>query len=698
VIPRSKEPVIRVTVTARLSRLVAALAIAVLGAIAVPTTAQAQSPVDLGGAYVVDTVNAVGSRGSEITAATDALYSATKLQLFVVYVDSFTGVSDKTAWASSVAKKNGLGANDILLAVATVDRNYSIYYGSSAPDASITDSVETNDIIPALKKSDWVGAAVAAADGYAGTSNGATGSEPSAPGPPAASGGGSALPVVIVLLLLVLAVIGIVFFVRSRRRRGVGGAASGRASPAGPTAEQLDQKASSLLVQLDDSLKTSEQELGFAVAQFGAEVTTPFSATLATAKSQVAEAFTLRQKLDDSVPETPEEKLAMTSRIIELCEAADKELDAQADAFDDLRKLEQNAPEALATVVTDAEAVKARLVTARATLASLAATYSPAALSAIADNPAQVDKLLEFVGTAGSTAQAAITSGDPGVAAINVRAAQASIGQTTQLLDSIDTLAAGLADARSKLAAAVADTQQDLATARALPADASGALASEAAAAQAALTAATTGGGPADPLASLASLSTANAALDRVLDTVRDEQQKLQSATAQLPAAMSAASSQISAANDFITTRRGGVGSTARTRVSEATRHFETAVGLAPSDPVAALREATAAQSLAAQALSLAQNDVDSAGQGGLGGGPGGSFGGGLGGAILGGLIGGMLSGGGGRGGGMFGGGGFGGLGGGGFGGGGFGGSSRSSGGSFGGSGGGGGRSSGGRF
>ena len=63
-------------------------------------TAEAQSPVDLGGAYVVDTVNAVGSRGAEITAATDALYASTKLQLFVVYVDRFTGVSDKTICSS----------------------------------------------------------------------------------------------------------------------------------------------------------------------------------------------------------------------------------------------------------------------------------------------------------------------------------------------------------------------------------------------------------------------------------------------------------------------------------------------------------------------------------------------------------------------------------------------------------------------
>jgi flagellar basal body-associated protein FliL len=649
----------------------------------------------------VDTVNAVASRGSEITAATDALYAATKLQLFVVYVDSFTGVSDKTTWASSVAKKNGLGANDILLAVATVDRNYSISYGASAPDPSTTDAVETNDIIPALKKSDWVGAAVAAAKGYAGDTGGVSGggtggstgggSDTNAPGTPADSGGGSVLPLVILLILLALVVLGIVFFVRSRRR-SAGGAAS---APAGPSQEELDQKAGSLLVQLDDSLKTSEQELGFAIAQFGTEVTTPFSATLATAKSQVAEAFTLRQKLDDSVPETPQQKRQMTSRIIELCQAADAELDAQADAFDDLRKLEQTAPLALESVVTDAEAVSTRLVTARATLSSLQATFSAAALSSIIGNPDQVAKLLEFVGTAGSTAKAAIASGDSGAAAINVRAAQASIGQTTQLLDAIDTLASSLTDARSKLAAAVADTQQDLVTARALPATASGSLSQPVAAAEAALAAATSGAGPADPLSSLASLTTANAALDRVLDAVRDQQQKVQSATAQLPTAMSAASSQISAANDFITTRRGGVGSTARTRVSEATRHLEAAVGLAPSDPVTALAEAAAAQSLAAQALSLAQNDVDSAGRAGLGGGPGGSFGGGLGGAILGGLIGGMLSGGGGRGnsGGIFGGGGMGGFGG--FGG--FGGSSRSSGGSFGG-GGGGGRSSGGRF
>lgn len=679
----------------RLHVVLAALAVAMIALVSAPSTASAQPPVDLGGAYVVDSVGAVGSRGAEITAATDALYAKTKMQLFVVYVDSFTGVSDKTAWATATAEKNGLGPRDILLAVATVDRNYSIYYGSSTLGASQTDAIEQNDIIPALKQNDWVGAAVAAANGYAAGSGGAgdTGGGTGTATNPGLGVFGSLALILLVVLMIVL--IGVVVVVLSRRRRALGGTASGNGRPAVTepvSQEQLDERASRLLVQLDDSLKTSEQELDFAIAQFGTEVTTPFSTSLANAKAQVTEAFTLRQRLDDAVPETPEEKRAMTERIIFLCDSADRELDDQADAFDDLRRLEQSAPQALAAVVAGAAAAQTRLAGARSSLARLQAAYSPTALSSVATNPDQAGKLLDFVATAGTTAAEAISSGEPSVAAINVRAAQASLGQTGQLLDAIDTVAANLADARGKLDAAVIDTRQDLATAKALPAQESGSLAEPIAAAESALAAATTAEGAVNPIASLATLSAANSALDRVLDAVRDEQQRLQAAAAKLPTAMSIASSQISAANDFITTRRGGVGTAARTRVSEATRHLETAVSLVRSDPVQALAEANAAQALSAQALSLAQNDVDSVigGMGsGMGAGRGGSFGGGLGGAILGGLIGGMLGGGrgGGRGGGIFGGGpgGFGG----------FGGSSRSSGGGFGG---GGGRSSGGRF
>jgi uncharacterized membrane protein YgcG len=661
-----------------------------LGLVA-PSAAIATPPVDLAGGYVVDRVGAIGGREAEVNSAIDTLYANTKIQLFVVYVDSFTGVSDPQAWAAATAKKNGLGTNNILLAVAVTDRVYNIFYDSSVPLSSQqTESVETNEIVPKLKAEDWAGAATAAANGFdAAATEGSGGGSGTGSG---VAGGAiqAALITIVVIIVLLFLALGLVLFIRSRRKRA-GQVAAARTAQL--SLDQLNAKASSLLVQLDDSLKSSEQELGFAIAQFGNEVTTPFSATLAKAQAEVKEAFAIKQKLDDAVPETPEEKRAMTTRIIELCETADRELDEQADAFDDLRELEKSAPQDLQKMVTDAAAAAERLTASRQKLAGLAASYSAKALATVATNPDQADKLLAFVSTTATTAREAIAKNDLSTAAVNVRAGQASLGQTAQLLDAIDSLALGLADAKSKLDAAIADTRQDLATAKALPAAASEELAPSIAAAEAALAAATAAGNAGDPLSSLGTLGTANSELDRVLDAVRDEQQKVQIATAQLPSAISTASSQISAANDFITTRRGGVGSTARTRVSEATRHLEVAVSLSSTDPVQSLAEATTAIRLAREALSAAQNDVDSFQGPGAGGGRGGGSGlDGIGGAILGGIIGGLLSGGGGRGGG-FGGGGF---GGGGFGGG-FGGSGggRSSGGGFGG---GGGRSSGGRF
>ena len=73
---------------------------------------------------------------------------------------------------------------------------------------------------------------------------------------------------------------------------------------------------------------------------------------------------------------------------------------------------------------------------------------------------------------------------------------------------------------------------------------------------------------------------------------------------------MSTARSQVTAAMDYITTRRGGVGESARTRVSEADRLLTQASALAASDPIQALAAAQRANELASSALSLARSDV----------------------------------------------------------------------------------------
>ena len=70
------------------------------------------------------------------------------------------------------------------------------------------------------------------------------------------------------------------------------------------------------------------------------------------------------------------------------------------------------------------------------------------------------------------------------------------------------------------------------------------------------------------------------------------------------------ARSSATAAEDFVSTRRGGVGAAARTRLAEAHRHYRLAIEAAQADPEGALSQAQRADTLARQARALAEQDV----------------------------------------------------------------------------------------
>lgn len=585
--------------------LFAALGIA-LGA---PLAAAADDPVDLQGAYVVDTASVLSSsQQDDIIAALDSLYENAGIQLFVVYVPTFTGATDPVDWADVTAVDNGLGADDVLLAVAVTDRQYalSVDTGFSLSEAQVGEAEKA--IESELRDDNWAQAAIAGAQSLEASAVGVVGPGPdttSEPTPDAGTGGG----IPILPIVGGVAVVGVGAYVFSRiRRRGAGGAVT--TNPTGMTQKQLDTRAGSLLVQLDDSLKTSEQELGFAQAQFGEKATADFTAVLTSAKAKVAEAFALKQKLDDAQPETAEEKRTMTTRIIELCEAADAELDSQADAFDALRELEKNAPKALDEVTAALGAASTRATAASSALETLGSRFAPSAIAAVADNPAQAAKLLDFAGAATERARTAIASGTTSEAALAVREAQAAVGQAGQLFSAIDTLSGDLDRASTALDSLITEVTADLAAARALPKDAAaadlgGAIESAAAALSAAEAARK------DPVAAVARLTEANTTLDTVSSRVRDEQAQASRARSQLDAAIAAAQAQIQSAAEFIATRRGGVGEPARTRVAEADRALQQAMALGPSDPVKALAEAQRAAELGSSAFQLARNDVD---------------------------------------------------------------------------------------
>ncbi len=646
----------------RLRWTAALVSAAVVAATAVGGAAAATAPVTLDNTYVLDDAGVLSS-ADEATAESrlEQLKSDTGLDLWVVFVDQFTDPSNSADWANQTATDNGLGPTQYLLAVATDGRQFYLSGDSSGPiSEDQLAAIEQTQIQPALSDDDWVGAVDGAAAGLTDAKNGGSGSGD------ATGGGSSWFTWLLVIVVVGVAILLLVMFLRRRKKGAV--APGGQAGPPQVSIEELQRRASSLLVQTDDALKTSTQELGFAKAQFGDAATTEFEAAIATAQQGLDEAFGLKQKLDDEVPDSPDDTRTWNERIIALCEAANTLLDEKAAAFDELRKLEQNAPEALRRVQGERTKAAAALDQATARLHDLQAAYAPEALATIADNPAQAQQRLAFADEQLTAAQAAIGAGDGGEAAVGIRAAEEAVGQATLLEDAIGKLADDLSAGERNAAALVTELEGDIAAAAALP-DPDGRIAGVVAATKQQLDAARAqlSGGAKRPLAALQGLEAANTQIDALLKGVRDAAAQADRARQMIGQVMMQAQAQVSAAEDYITARRGAVGADARTRLAEAGASLARAQALQASDPQQAMQQAQRADQLAAQAIQLAQDDVGSFG--GMGGGGQSGGGNGMLGAVLGGIvINSLLSGGGGGRssgggmGGMFGGGGGGGM------------------------------------
>ena len=625
--------------------------------------ASATDPVTLAGSRVLDVSDVLSdAQEGDLDTSLRGLSSTSGVDLWVAYVPTFTNPSASDDWANQTAQRNGLGPNQYLLAVSTESTGGRQFYlsGDSAGPVSENQlgAIEQQRIQPALANGDWAGAAMAARDGLADAVSGGSGGTD--------GGGGSGIwGILLVVVLLAVAALVIVIVVRSRRRAGVGGRSGGAvtdsAGPADPLAgvstEELGRRAASALVATDDAIKTSEQELEFARAQFGDAAAAEFQTALSHAKEDLDRAFALKQQLDDRTPDTEADTRAWNAQIIDLCTHANGELDEKAKAFDELRQLEQNAPEALARIRAEHDAVAARQDAAAASLAALQRAYAAEALATIADDPAQAAERLTFAQEHLAAAERDITAGDGASAAVEIRSAEAAVAQADQLQKAIDKLGADLARGETDAAALIADIEQDLAAAAALP-DSDGRLAPVVAATRQQVDAAKAllTGNAKRPLFALEGLQKANAQIDALLAGVRDAQAQAQRQGAQLNLLLNQAQGQVSAAEDYITSRRGAIGAQARTRLAEAGASLVQARQLQQSDPAQALQYAQRANDLAAQAIQSAQNDV-----GAFSGGSSGGGGGNVMGAVLGGILINSLLNGGGRGGGGFGGGGFGG-------------------------------------
>lgn len=643
-------PVAQTTTRARRLTIIALLIAALTGVFSAGA-AFATAPIPLDDGFVTDDTAALSSSEHEaVETRLDELASQSDADLFVVFVDRFTDPADRIEWTDRVAVQNNLGANQYLLAIAVDERSYYISADLNGPlsDAKLTD-VEQK-IQPLLSDGDWAGAVILAADEIQG------------------DGGAGVLRFVLAaaaVIVLALIIWAIVRAVRAHRRREAvrrRGAMPETPDPNDPfstmTDEQVATAAGSALVQADDAITSSREELGFAVAQYGEAATAEFTQAVDAAKAKMSEAFDLKQKLDDEVEDSVFDRRAWNLRIVALCDEIDDTLDAQTAAFDALRRLEQNAGPELERVRGERAAAQPAVDEADAAVSRLTGEYDPTALASVADNPSQARERLALADRSLAAAAEALAAGRTGEAAFAIRTAEQSTAQAVQLVQAITALGDELQMLEGKARELIAELQTDVVTAARLP-DSAGAIAPVIAATTAQLQQAQSEltGASRSPQRVLDALTTADAQIDAAIAQGTETVQREQRARQLLDQTLAQAQSEIRATREFIDTRRGTVGDTARTRLSQAEAAIAHATSVRDRDSVVALREAQNALALSQQAFAAAQSDLTAYSPGGWGGSPyGGSGGSDLAGDILGGIIGGLLAGGGSGGGGFSGG------------------------------------------
>lgn len=603
----------------RLARVLGLLAAFFAAITLVAPSATAEPPFRLPD-YVTDNAGALNDRQrADVQKAVDQLYSERHVRLWVVFVDSFApkGAFD---WAQNTQKISDLGNEDAILAVATKDRSYAFLVSPAAAGGSSTkiDNIRRDRIEPALRTSDWTGAAVAAATGLANLKTGS----PSGGG---TGGGGSLL-----VPLAVLAGVGLLGFgamtIWSRRRRRkqheAAVAAAKNLDPTDPSAladvpiDALDELSKSVVVEVDNAVRSSANELVLAVEEFGAAQTKPFAEAVDNARATLKQAFAVRQKLDDSVPEPLNERRDLLTKVVVAAARANRELDTQTTAFQQMRDLVFNAPERLDALTQQLVTVTARLDPSDQKLAQLRTEFDETAMASVARN---VNAARERVGfadqaiTRGRELSAKPVAGEVSDLVDCVRGAESALQQANTMLDAVDSAASDIRRAVSALPAAIEDIQRGINQAGEQLAKGGVSKAPELSAARDAAVKAVTAAqanGTADPLGTFTQLTQADADLDRLLAGVAEEREAAERLKRSYEQALATAQSRVRSVSDYIDTRRGSIGPEARTRLNEAVRQLEAAEAKKGTAIDEAIKHANGASLLAAQAQQLANADV----------------------------------------------------------------------------------------
>lgn len=435
------------------------------------------------------------------------------------------------------------------------------------------------------------------------------------------SGTSLVLPLVVAVAAGVFAALA--FVRRTRRARGrttpaTPGVVS--AHPPEPSLTGLDEQARAALVQADDCVRTSREELGFAAAA-AAVGTEPFARAMREAEAELAAAFRIRQRYDEGIPADEPSRRHALAGIIGRCAEAGRRLDAMADGFDRLRAPLLAGGGALRAAQARFRELAARISAAPAVLAAAGARAGtgPGAgpgAGHVAGYLEQAKDRLVFATLHLNQAHQAADAGDLARTARQLRAAEGAVAQGEILTAAVGRLAGELDEAAELVPAALTGAEAELAGLRGTAASGTGGAIrlARADAVLAAVREELASGRPYDPL-------------DALRGVVRAVVPLLTGppGTGVLGAAAAlTARSALADADDYVATHLAAVGGEARTRLAEAAR-LAGGDGVSPPDPAEALVLALAARELAERDVRAYGTPLE---------GPGG-----LGGAVLGGVL-----------------------------------------------------------
>ncbi len=628
------------------------LAVLVAGLVLAPVTA-AEPPFRVPD-YVTDRAGVL-SEGQRVQVenAVNQLYNDNRTRLWVVYVDSFG--QGAVGWARTTMQISDFGDRDALLAIATDERAYAFQVPTdimSQPDAG---ALQRNTIEPALRQDDWTGAAVAAANGL---------DTPSTSTGPSSGAGFTWFGVLFALAIFALAILALWWWMRRRRRkrREAEFAAARRVDPSDPNAlaavpiDALDDLSKAIVVDVDNAVRTSDSELALAVEEFGAAQTDPFSRAVSNAKTTLAQAFNVRQILDDAVPESMDaaprpadprggrrrQGRSGTGRSnggVRQAARSGHQRPLAAGRADPADGRPHRPPRPVGAGAGVAAQPIRRCRTdfggrqcgdrQTAVGASRIRTSPPRGHSSLARS---ASRWVWWMPSAprnprsGRPVRCSMRSTPPASTSIapsrrcprrSPTSRTASTRPTANCSRARAAHQSELSAARDQAAAAVADAEKN---------------------------------GNTDPLGAFTRLTKADADLDRLLASVAEERQATERLNRAFDQALFSAQSRVRGVSDFIDTRRGSIGPEARTRLAEAVRQLQAAQDKRATNLNEAIAHANGAAMLAGQAQSLASDDVQAAQRtytsGWGGGGSGSDMGGVIGGIIIGNILSGAMRGG----------------------------------------------------